>query len=191
MSIVAVTDCDCSGDQDTTTYDSKYILPASAPFAVDTAVFRVDIALDRTVSTPGGLRLYAKARVTYDHAMPVQASSPVVGIDLDWPDFLSLVTPPGMRGCDMIEDDVCYLTELNDVGDVQEVELWFDMPEAGGVTGQIRALRPRSATTMGKGAPNCRRRWMCRMPRSSPSSSRRSRWTCPSTGTQGGLRDSR
>ena len=140
VSIVAVTECECSGDQDTTTYDSRYVLPGSAPFVVDTEVFPVDITLDRTVSTPGGLRLYALARVTYDHAMSVDTSNPVVGIDLDWPDFLSLVEPPGISGCDEIQGEICYLTGLFEVGDTQVIELWFDMPLEGSWEGEITAV---------------------------------------------------
>ncbi|HEX5857339.1 MAG TPA: hypothetical protein VFY91_04445 [Microbacterium sp.] len=122
-----------------TVYGDEYIVPSAQRFTIDDDVFPVDIALDRTASTPGGLRLYAEIRVTYDHALQDDVDVDAVGLEFGWPSFLSVTTPPDISGCDEWEDDVCYLTGLESVGDFQIVRIWFDMPADSVGVGTITA----------------------------------------------------
>jgi hypothetical protein len=131
-----------SGEPDVNieTFDERYILPATAPFVVDSEVFSVDVTLDRSVSTPGGVRLYASILVTYGHEMSDIRYRPSVGITLGWPGFLTVTSPPGIVGCDELVGNVCHLEQMWEEGDAQRVEIWFDMPESGSAVGEISAL---------------------------------------------------
>lgn len=121
-------------------FPGDHFVPATEPFSIDSAVFPVDVTLDRAVSTPGGLRVHAEVTVRYARELLVDADDLVVGLDIDWPGFLTLTSPPGPHGCDAFEDGICYVTGLEVVGDAALVELWFDMPPNSGGIGEISAV---------------------------------------------------
>ncbi|WP_243075124.1 choice-of-anchor L domain-containing protein [Microbacterium sp. SS28] len=116
----------------------SWIEPSSARFVLDENVFPVDVILDRSVSTVGGLRLHVAVEVTYDHEVAEESDIDAVGLAITWPDFLELVDPPGMFGCEIV-DDICFLTDPI-VGATQVVELWFDMPDDAPGAGEISAV---------------------------------------------------
>ena len=131
------------GDGGDIVYDDRFILPSSADFLIDSGAYTVDVVLDRSVSTVGGARLYGEVHVTFDHAVPGDRDAESVGIAIDWPDFLDVVDPPGIVGCDEWVGDICYLTQLREVGDEQVVQVWFDMPAVTGGVGEITAAGAR------------------------------------------------
>ncbi|MGI9824272.1 hypothetical protein [Agromyces sp. Marseille-Q5079] len=104
-------------------YPASWVEYSNARITVLADAFVTQVTLDRDRTWPGGDEVRVTVRVQWAKALPgIRSSRVFVSLDLGWDeDIADLVDPPGIAGCDPLDDGTCTLQDWTGPGDVKEV----------------------------------------------------------------------
>ncbi|WP_127792211.1 hypothetical protein [Agromyces sp. LHK192] len=132
-------------------YPPSWVEDSDAPITVLANVFETQVTLDRDRTWPDGSDVLVTVRVQWSKALPqdIPPTRVFVGLEFDWPDAVAdLVDPPGIVGCDPLDDGICYLQDWFGPGDAREVTFRLDPVAVGAL--EVAAM----PAAIGVGVPN-------------------------------------